>query len=113
VLDEPTALLRRRFDPRTVRIEPLASGADVSAVGALAEVEQVVRSGAGYDVRLKPGVEPAAGIRTIATAIDCARIELARLTLEDIFIDLVSAGGDVDEDLRASLRGLDAQGAAV
>ena len=113
VLDEPTVSLRRRFDPRTVRLEPLAAGADVSALMSLDCVEQTVPTEAGYDVRLKPGVEPAAAIARLAATIDCARIELARVSLEDIFIDLVSSAGDVKEELRASLQGLDAHGAAV
>jgi ABC-type uncharacterized transport system ATPase subunit len=113
VLDEPTASLRRRFDPRTVRLEPLSAAADITALGSLAEVERVVRNEAGYDVRLAPGAEPAAAIARIAATIDCARIELARLSLEDIFVNLVSSDGDVDEQLRASLQGIDAQGAAV
>ena len=113
VLDEPTSSLRRRFDQRAVRFEPLVPGADVSAVAALAGVERLTRSESGYDVRLAQGVDPAAAIRRIASVVDVASIELSRLTLEDVFIRLVSAGSEMDEELRASLKGLDAHGAAV
>ena len=113
VLDEPTSSLRRRFDPRTVRFELLSPEGGVGAISALSEVERLVRSGAGYEAHLAPGVDPAAAIRRMAGAVDLARIELARLTLEDIFIRLVSDGTAVSDELRASLQGLDAEGAAV
>jgi ABC-2 type transport system ATP-binding protein len=113
VLDEPTSSLRRRFDPRTVRFDLLSPEADVAAVAALPDVEQLVPSNGGYEAHLASGANPAAAIRRIAGAVDVARIELARLRLEDIFIRLVSEGAEADDELRASLRGLDAQGAAV
>jgi ABC-2 type transport system ATP-binding protein len=113
VLDEPTATLKRRFDHRTVRFEPLATGADVSLVASLADVESMARIDTGYEVRLAPGVDPAAAIRLFTRVIDCARIELARLTLEDIFVDLVSERAEEAEALRASLHQSDVAGAAV
>ena len=62
VLDEPMARLRRRFDPRIVRVEPLEADADVLSQLALPEVEQITRRDAGYDVLLRESADPAAFI---------------------------------------------------
>jgi len=45
--------------------------------------------------------------------VPVARIELARVRLDDIFIGLVSEGETVDASLRASLRGLHPEGVTV
>jgi ABC-2 type transport system ATP-binding protein len=113
VLDEPTASLRRRFDLRAVQFEPLAHEADVSAVAALPGIERVDRIDTGYRAQLAAGADPVAAIRRIAGAVEVARVEVARLSLEDVFIGLVSGGADDEQALKASLRDLDAQGAAV
>jgi ABC-2 type transport system ATP-binding protein len=113
VLDEPTSSLRRQFDPRVIQFEPLTPASDVSAVASLPGVEEVSPKDTGYEVRLAPGSDAAAAIHRIAGTVAVARIELARLTLEDVFVGLVSDGEAEDDALRESLRGFDAQGAAV
>jgi ABC-2 type transport system ATP-binding protein len=113
VLDEPTSALRRRFNPRLLLVEPLNEDADESVVASLDVVQEVERMDGEWRVRLADGVDPTAAIHAIAGVVPVARIELSRLTLEDIFVGLVSRRGDVDEGLRASLRGLEAEGAAV
>ena len=55
-------------------------------------------------------------MRDIAGAVAPARIELARVRLEDVFIRLVSEGNAEDDaarTLRANLQGLGMDGAAV
>src|SRR5688572_23937273 len=88
VLDEPTVALRRRFDRRTIRFDPLDPDADVSGVRALPWVEALDRSDAGYDVRLAADTDPTAAMRIITASLPLARIELARVRLDDIFIGL-------------------------
>jgi ABC-2 type transport system ATP-binding protein len=115
VLDEPMTGLRRRYDLRRLQFEPLELHADMSAVRALPEVSSLNRADDGYDVVLAAGSEPAAVIARIAALCPPARIEIARLRLEDIFIGIVSGGdrrGDGHEQLRAALRGA-AEGAAL
>ena len=102
VLDEPTTALRRRFDTRRIRFEPLHADADVSGIRALPWVEAVDRSEAGYDVRLAADTDPTAAMRSITASLPLARIELARVRLDDIFIGLVTDGA-ADEALRATL----------
>jgi ABC-2 type transport system ATP-binding protein len=111
VLDESVAAIRRQYDPRTIRFEPLDPAAEPSALLAtLTAVERVHRVDGGYEILLIEGTDPATAIRAITAAVAPARIELSRPRLEDVFIRIVSSGAVVDgaERLRADLRGLDA-----
>jgi ABC-2 type transport system ATP-binding protein len=116
VLDEPMSGLRRQYDARTIRLEPLDLKADASPIRSLPCVADVARGADdGYEIRLTEGTDPAAAIRAIAAIVAPARIELARVRLEDVFIRLVSegAGGDSAQALRANLQGLAAEGATA
>jgi ABC-2 type transport system ATP-binding protein len=115
VLDEPMAGLRRQYDPRTIRLEPLDQTADLSALHGLPGVASVDADADLWEIRLMEGVDPAGAIRAIASVVAPARIELARVGLEDVFIRLVTDGGDESEHvLRANLQGLTAaEGAGV
>jgi ABC-2 type transport system ATP-binding protein len=111
VLDDSVAAIRRRYDPRTIRFEPLDAAADLAPLRALAEVEDITAAagdaGSGpssFDVRLVDGSDPGAAIRRITTTVTPSRIELARPRLEDIFISLVSDGAAPAAGLLASLR---------
>jgi ABC-2 type transport system ATP-binding protein len=116
VLDEPMAGLRRQFDLRTVRFEPLEAGADLSSFARLAGVERIERSGEGCELRLVEGTDPATVMREMTALVPPARVELARVRLEDVFVRLVSedaAGVEDERSLRANLQGLGVEGAAV
>ena len=117
VLDEDLASIRRRYNPRAIRFEPLDSLADVSPVlTALAEVERVDRRDDGYEILLAEGTDPATAIRRVTAAVAPARIELSRPRLEDVFVQIVSggtAGADAAQKLKAELRADDAAAAAV
>lgn len=115
VLDEPTAGLRRQFDPRTIHFEPLDPSASAARLAAVEHVERVEGSDGTYRLTLARGAEPAAVMAALALAMPAARIELARLRLEDVFIRIVAegaAGGDTSQALRASLQA-GSEGAAV
>jgi ABC-2 type transport system ATP-binding protein len=111
VLDEPVAGLRRQFDRRTIRFEPLDSDADPSRLRALPGVERVEATGESYTVTLTEGTDPAGAIARLAAAVPPARVELARLRLEDVFISIVSAGAPGSEAARALRAGLQANSA--
>ena len=116
VLDEPIAGLRRQFDRRTIHFEPLDPGADSSRLRAVSGVERVESVGEAYTVLLAEGTDPAGAIARLAAAVPPARVELARLRLEDVFIRIVSQGAPGSEAaraLRAGLRAPGAQGAFV
>lgn len=116
VLDEPMAGLRRRYDVRTIRLEPLDRDTDVTAVLRTVGGVESVRPAAdeALEIRLADGSDPGNAIRAIAALIPLARIELARVRLEDVFIHLVTGRTSADESnvaLRTHLQGLGIEGA--
>ncbi|HEY9467411.1 MAG TPA: ATP-binding cassette domain-containing protein [Vicinamibacterales bacterium] len=115
VLDESMIGLRRQFDTRTIHFEPLDPDADPSPLRVVPGVERLDRHEGGFTITLSEGVDPAGAIGRLAMAIAPARIELARLRLEDVFIRIVAEGardGDA-RALRASLLAPGAEGALV
>src|SRR5690606_22607279 len=89
VLDDAITTIQRRYDPRTIRFEPLDPNADVRALEALPIVERIERADPGYSIRIAEGTPPGDAIRGIVDVLAPARVELARPRLEDIFIDIV------------------------
>ncbi len=62
------------------------------------------------------GTDPVTAIRAIAAVIAPARIEMARIRLEDVFIRIVSEGAgttDAAQALRANLQDINREGAAL
>jgi ABC-2 type transport system ATP-binding protein len=92
VMDDRVTDIRRRYDPRTIRFEPLDPAANITPLRSLAEVEQVEPATHGYDIRLVDGSDPGAAIRRITSTLTPSRIELARPRLEDIFVSIVEGG---------------------
>ena len=106
VLDEAMAGLRRRFDPRTIHFEPIDPHANMSSLSAVGGVERVETLDGSYRITLIPGTDPAGMMSRLASAVAPARIELARLTLEDVFVRIVAEGSHstaASDALRASL----------
>jgi ABC-2 type transport system ATP-binding protein len=118
VLDEATAGLRRQFDPRTIYFEPLnADGVEpreastnVSLLSAVSGVERVVPIDGAYRITLVHGTDPAPVMARLASVVAPARIELARLRLEDVFIQIVTGGARHTETARALRDSLTAAG---
>src|SRR5215510_1441244 len=116
VLDEQVATIGRQYDPRTVEFDPIDPKADLSPIASLPEVLRVDRTDAGHRILLAEGTDGGRAIQRIAMAVPPARIELARPRLEEIFIQIVSKGGDmteVEENLRNNLRGAAAKAATA
>jgi ABC-2 type transport system ATP-binding protein len=116
VLDEPMAGLRRQYDRGVIQFEPLDMTADLSVLRLIPGVRELQTTGDGCTIHLTAGSDPAAAMRHIADAVAPARLELARVRLEDVFIRLVSEGpetSDAAQALRANLQGLGMEGAAV
>jgi len=97
VLDQPMAGLRRQFDPRTLVLEPLDPKADVAVLRTLPDVEQIEARSSEYAIRLVAGADPSLALARIAGLVPPARIEIARLRLEDVFVRIVAGGGGLDE----------------
>jgi ABC-2 type transport system ATP-binding protein len=114
VLDESMAGLRRQYDTRTIRLEPLDAAADLSVLRELAGAEYIRGDNESCEIRLRPGFEPVEAMRRIAALVPPARLELARITLEDVFVRLVTEGSvsdDAERKLRANLQGLGTEAA--
>ncbi len=107
VLDESMGAIRAKFDPRVVLLEPLDASAQVEDLQALPGIRGVERIGETWRLSLTESSDPRMVIRDIVNAVPPARIELHRPSLEDIFIQIVTAakGGASREGkaLRAAL----------
>jgi ABC-2 type transport system ATP-binding protein len=115
VLDEPMSGLRRQYDMRTVRLEPLDPAADIATLRGLPGVERVEAGKDAVEIRLVEGADPVDTIRSLASLVPPARIEFARIRLEDVFIRLVTEGTSAESEhaLRANLQGMTAEGASL
>jgi hypothetical protein len=94
-------------------LEPLDPAAPLGVLQSLPVVDSVKASNGGCTIRLKTESDPASAMRQIVNAVPPARIEFARIRLEDIFIRIVTGGAGADEHesaLRANLRGLSGDG---
>jgi len=108
--------LRRQFDTRRILLEPLDLAADPGALRTIPGVEQVSVNGEAYEIALAANTQPGEMIRAVASAVAPARIEFARVRLEDVFIRLVTGTAGTDESaqaLRTHLQGLGTEGAAA
>lgn len=106
VLDENMAKLRRRYDTSRVLFEPLDATADGRQLHDVPGVLAVHARDGEFELRLAAGVDPAAVMREAAARIAPARVEIARLRLEDTFVSIVHEGRDSEQALRAHLQGL-------
>ena len=114
VLDEAMSGLRRQFDPRTIHFEPLDANANPSSLCGVSGVERVESVDGTYRITLMPGTDPAVVMARLASAVAPARIELARLRLEDVFVRIVAEGARseaVSRALRASVTAPGPEGA--
>jgi ABC-2 type transport system ATP-binding protein len=106
VLDESMIGLRRQFDPQTIHFEPLDPDADPLPLRAVPGVERINRHEGHFTITMAAGVDPAGAIGRLAMTLAPARVELARLRLEDVFMRIVAegaAGSDAARALRADL----------
>jgi ABC-2 type transport system ATP-binding protein len=114
VLDDPMSGLRRQFDTRRILFEPLDAAADLGSLRRIPGVEHISLNGEGCEISLGATTEPGEMIRAVASLVAPARIEFARVRLEDVFIRLVTGTEGSDESaqaLRTHLQGLGTEGA--
>jgi ABC-2 type transport system ATP-binding protein len=98
VLDDAISSIKRRYLARMLALVPLEDRpTDLSTLRALPEVEAVDPVDDGYKIVLAEGIETREAVPRIAAAVPPARIELSRLSLEDIFLQRVSQEHDTVE----------------
>jgi ABC-2 type transport system ATP-binding protein len=113
VLDEPMAGLRRQYDPRTIQVEPLDEGTPLQVLRQIPGVADVQLTADGCDVHLLTGADPTMAMRQIAAHVRVARLAMARLRLEDVFLRLVAADArnpEAERALREDLQGVAPEG---
>ena len=108
VLDEAMSSLRRRYDTSRVLFEAQDPAFDGAGLRNVPGVSAVAAQGGGFELQLREGSDPAAVMREVVTLAAPARIEVARLTLEDMFVGIVraEAGASEERALREHLQGL-------
>jgi ABC-2 type transport system ATP-binding protein len=107
VLDEPMARLRRQYDTSRVLFESLDPAFDGEQLRGLPGVAAVTDRGGEFELKLAAGADAGAVMREIANRVAPARLEVARLRLEDVFVNIVRAeAGDSEQALREHLQGL-------
>jgi len=107
VLDGSIDGIRRKFDPKTIIVEPLEASGDI--LGVVESTEGVAGArhsdDAGWvEAHINDGADPQQVMRRLMDAAPMRRVELRRATLEDVFIAMVSPG-DTEDSLRAALSG--------
>ena len=89
--------------------EPLDADAPLDGLRDIPGVQSVQRREGEAELRLFPGTDPSAVIRAAAAVVVPARIEIARVRLEDVFVGIVrseAAGDESEAALREHLQGL-------
>lgn len=112
VLDASLMEIRNRYDPRTIRLEPMDPSSDVSSVGQIEGVETVRKATDGYEVLLKEGTDPTAAMRQILDKVKSTCIELRRPRLEDVFVEIVSSDESERTDAQSFSAGIEAEATA-
>ena len=105
VLDDSLEVIRQRFDPRALHVDPIEGIGRADAVASVQGVAHVTPVEGSLEVVLDEGVDPQAAMRALLDAMPMNRVEIKRPTLEDIFIEIVTGGkrGQDAQQLRAEL----------
>lgn len=101
VLDSSMAELRDRYDPRTIVVEPLTGDGEsaAAALRGLPGVESIIPAERSAEVHLAADASPQATMQAVSQRLPVRRLELARASLEDIFITKVSEHGGPGSEL--------------
>ncbi|MEM7622241.1 MAG: ATP-binding cassette domain-containing protein, partial [Planctomycetota bacterium] len=108
MLDGSMGEIRSQYDTRTIAFEP-ATGVEVPGGIEVAGITAIARDEDGdWRATVADDCEPAAAIASLTSQVPVTKVEVHRPTLEDIFIDIVTAdtaaSGQSEEQLRAAVR---------
>ncbi|MDA0214102.1 MAG: ATP-binding cassette domain-containing protein [Planctomycetota bacterium] len=106
ILDSTTQEVTQRFSPRAVEIEPLAGiHAARSALEAIPGIEsvQTAEDGRTAVMLVNDQTDLHAVMSLALAAVPCRRIEIARVSLDDVFVRLVTEhGGHARQPVRGA-----------
>jgi len=102
VLDASLAEIRNTNTPRSLWFEPLDGAADPAAVRRIPGVAAVEPHAGAWEITFD-GADPTQIMRRLVETMPAARVELRRPTLEDIFVGIVTGGGEEAARLRAAV----------
>ncbi|MBU6412394.1 MAG: ATP-binding cassette domain-containing protein [Planctomycetes bacterium] len=109
VLDLSMQELYRKYDPKTLIVEPADAGEQERVLGSLRHlsgVDSARLTGETIELKLHEGTDASSVIAAAASACRVRRMELKRASVEEIFIEIVKGSGGSGEELeelRASL----------
>ncbi|MBT8485482.1 MAG: ATP-binding cassette domain-containing protein [Phycisphaerales bacterium] len=90
MLDAPLEEIRRRFDPRTIEVDPVTpvnGGLEIPGVNGIA-----ARGSNAVELHLDDDADPHAVMRATLERVPARSIRLRRPTLQEIFVETVRAG---------------------
>ncbi|MFN0012786.1 MAG: ABC transporter ATP-binding protein [Phycisphaerales bacterium] len=93
VLDETMAGIRSKFEPHTLIVEPMDEATGIEPFRAAAGLQRAERVGSAYEMRFDERVSVEEAMRSLFAAGPVRRLEVKRIKLEDVFIELVGATG--------------------
>jgi ABC-2 type transport system ATP-binding protein len=104
LLDATLDEIRRQFDPRTIVAEPLDGQADLNGIRGVREVRELHEKDA-LELELEEGAGPHDVMQEVLRAHPMRSIELRRLSLDEVFVQLVrqDEGSDAAELAREEL----------
>jgi ABC-2 type transport system ATP-binding protein len=88
LLDATLEEIRRQFDPRTIVAQPLDGDPGLERVDGVAAARRMPHDG-GIELELDDGIEPQEVLRRVLEAAPMRAIELRRLSLNEVFVQLV------------------------
>ena len=90
LLDATLSEIREQFDPRTIVTEPMNGPLDLSAIDDVVDIRPMPGR-ADLELTIAENAEPRSVMQQILATQDVRSVELRRPTLEDVFVELVSA----------------------
>ncbi len=109
VLDGTMDEIRSEHIARSILFNPLDAVAGPEAARGLREIESVEPHESLFEAHVADGVDPQSVLTKLLSAVPSSSIAVRKPTLEDIFVEIVTAdkAGEADDEsaLRAELRG--------
>ncbi len=101
LLDASMEEIHQRFDPHTIVADPLDGSIEADQIEGLQSVRRI-REGSAQELELRPDADPQAVMKRVLDRHRVRSIELRRVSLEEVFVQLV--GQDEGAEAAAQAR---------